>query len=110
MYSDFTKHFAELLVDNGEIRLNVCHVNQAYENFASESQNKVEDERKQYCTKPDMVVANTNDDDQMSSDEEDVENAALKAPITHIIIDCSALNYIDTVGIKAINQVINANK
>lgn len=33
-----------------------------------------------------------------------------KPPIHHIIIDCSTLNYIDTFGVKILNQIINDYK
>ena len=45
------------------------------------------------------------EDDELSSDEEDFAVLS-KAPYHHIIIDCSPLNYIDTVGVKTLNQVI----
>jgi len=48
---------------------------------------------------------NNFEEDEISSDEEDY--AVLpRAPYHHIIIDCSPLNYIDTVGVKTLNQII----
>ena len=41
-----------------------------------------------------------------SDDENNVESKILKLPFKHLIIDCSPIFFIDTVGCKTIKQVI----
>ncbi len=58
---------------------------------------------KNYQKKFEASYNNTNDD-ELSSEDDDFE-VLEKPPIHHIIIDCSTLNYIDTFGVKILNQV-----